>query len=124
MVRQQLRSVYMLLFSNSYKVRQSIDIYRKLPVSIYNDNRIMILFISLEESRGRWMQKITKLVFMILPGIMENDLSQLPESNRRPTHYECVALPAELSWLLKNKNGKCKITIYHFIIQDDTERLS
>ena len=41
--------------------------------------------------------------------------SQLPESNRRPTHYECVALPAELSWLewfvkinIRNKkeNGK------------------
>ena len=27
-------------------------------------------------------------------------LSHMTDSNRRPTHYECVALPTELKWHL------------------------
>ena len=39
-------------------------------------------------------------------------LSHWPDSNRRPTHYECVALPTEPQWqersdLNETKNRKC-----------------
>ena len=30
-------------------------------------------------------------------------LSHWPDSNRRPTHYECVALPTEPQWRLSTK---------------------
>ena len=35
-------------------------------------------------------------------------LSHMTDSNRRPTHYECVALPTELKWLfeLRTKNSE------------------
>ena len=29
---------------------------------------------------------------------MPNKKSHFADSNRRPTHYECVALPTELKW--------------------------
>ena len=34
-------------------------------------------------------------------------MSHMSDSNQRPTHYECVALPTELKWLLKRG---CKST--------------
>ena len=36
-------------------------------------------------------------------------LSHFADSNRRPTHYECVALPTELKWRL---NCGCKNTTF------------
>ena len=37
-------------------------------------------------------------------------LSHMSDSNQRPTHYECVALPTELKWLLYFEAAK----IQHF----------
>ena len=33
-------------------------------------------------------------------GMKSNKWSQRPDSNRRPAHYECAALPTELRWPL------------------------
>ena len=40
-----------------------------------------------------------------------HSMSQFPDSNRGPTHYECVALPTEPNWQTHFQN-RCKVTTF------------
>lgn len=42
--------------------------------------------------------KQLEMIFIQLPNIQKARWSHLSESNRRPTGYKSVALPAELRW--------------------------
>ena len=44
--------------------------------------------------------KPTLLLIDLLTHSLIVFLSHMTDSNRRPTHYECVALPTELKWHL------------------------
>ena len=41
--------------------------------------------------------------------MVEKLWSHPPESNRRPTDYESVALPTELGWLIQSNQGLSRI---------------
>ena len=45
--------------------------------------------------------KPTLLLIDLLTHSLIVFLSHMTDSNRRPTHYECVALPTELKWLFE-----------------------
>jgi hypothetical protein len=54
-------------------------------------------FVSVVHPGGDWEWRILRTVM--------KDWSHPPESNRRPTDYESVALPTELGWLIREINN-------------------
>ena len=46
--------------------------------------------------------------------MMSLNMSHMTDSNRRPTHYECVALPTELKWPQFKTYGVQRYTFFLF----------
>jgi hypothetical protein len=60
---------------------------------------------------------------LVLEGVLPcRKWSRLGESNPRPTHYECVALPAELRRLVLASPAEASRTVAHYI--EGTEQRS
>ena len=44
------------------------------------------------------ISQLVLLIDLLTHSLIVFILSHMTDSNRRPTHYECVALPTELKW--------------------------